>query len=106
MIGNHSQRSRRLVSSRILDITTAYVSTGALTRAAERSTAGFRRALLGRAGGGTRPYMAVADSSQFGRSLDQGHEQIRVVIRDHALQHRRHALEPHASINRGLRQRV
>ena len=45
-------------------------------------------------------------SRQLCRPLDQRRKQIRLVIRNHALQHRRHPLQPHAGINRWLGQRI
>ena len=48
----------------------------------------------------------TARARQLRRSLDQRRKQIRLVIRNHALQHRRHALQPHPRINRRLGQRI
>ena len=39
-------------------------------------------------------------------SLDQRRKQIRLVIRNHSLQHRRHPLQPHSRIDRRLGQRI
>ncbi len=61
------------------------------------------RALLGLDGSETRPHTG---SGQFGRACDQRREQIRIVIRNHALQHRRHPLQAHAGIDRRLGQRI
>ena len=50
--------------------------------------------------------MACGCSRQSGRFCNQRHEQVRLIIRDHSLQHCRQPLQPRTGINRRLGQRI
>ncbi len=51
-------------------------------------------------------FLLERGSCQFRRLRNQRRKQIRVVIRDHSLQHRGHSLQAHARIDRWLGQRI